>query len=62
MPTSSWTRRGRLSSHAAGGSAGLLAGCDQLGQSPTIEHLFASGEWLSYRVQRLIGGAALARE
>ena len=62
MPTSLWTRHGLLSSLAAGGSASLLAGCDQLGQSPSFENLLASGEWLSYRVQRLIGSAALARE
>jgi DMSO/TMAO reductase YedYZ molybdopterin-dependent catalytic subunit len=41
----------------------LLTGCDQLGASPTFRDLvLGSGEWLSYRVQRLIGGAALARE
>ena len=56
------TRRGALSSLALGGSATLLSGCDELSQSPTFQDILASGEWLSYRVQRLIGGRALARE
>ncbi len=56
------TRRRLLSSLALGGSASLLSGCDQLSQSPAFLNLLASGEWLSYHVQRLIGGSALARE
>jgi DMSO/TMAO reductase YedYZ molybdopterin-dependent catalytic subunit len=41
----------------------LLGGCDALGASPSFRELFlGSGEWLSYRVHRLIGSDALARE
>jgi DMSO/TMAO reductase YedYZ molybdopterin-dependent catalytic subunit len=56
------TRRSVISSLALGGSATLLAGCDRLSQSPTFQEILYAGEWLNYRVQRLIGGAALARE
>jgi DMSO/TMAO reductase YedYZ molybdopterin-dependent catalytic subunit len=56
------TRRSVLSSLALGGSATLLTGCDALSQSPAFREILASGEWLSYHVQRLIGGSALARE
>jgi DMSO/TMAO reductase YedYZ molybdopterin-dependent catalytic subunit len=51
-----------LSPLALGGSATLLSGCDALSQSPALRDSLASGEWLSYHVQRLIGGSALARE
>jgi DMSO/TMAO reductase YedYZ molybdopterin-dependent catalytic subunit len=62
MPKTLLTRRSLLSSLALGGSATLLSGCDALSQSPTFQQILASGEWLSYRVQRLLGGSALARE
>ena len=52
----------RRSPLALGGSAPLLSGCDALSQSPTFQEILASGEWLSYRIQRLLGGSALARE
>jgi DMSO/TMAO reductase YedYZ molybdopterin-dependent catalytic subunit len=45
-----------------GGAASLLSGCDALSQSATWREILASGEWLSYRIQRLLGGSALARE
>jgi DMSO/TMAO reductase YedYZ molybdopterin-dependent catalytic subunit len=62
MPKPLLTRRSLLSSLALGGSATLLSGCDQLSQSPTYQQILYAGEWLNYRVQRLIGGSALARE
>lgn len=41
----------------------LLAGCDRLGAAPSFRNVvLSSGEWLSYRVHRLIGSDALARE
>lgn len=41
----------------------LLAGCDRLGNAQSFrEIVLSSGEWLSYRVHRLIGSDALARE
>jgi len=41
----------------------LLGGCDWLGASPSFRDLvLGSGEWLNYRVHRLIGSNALARE
>jgi hypothetical protein len=37
----------------------VLMGCERLGNSPTFRDLvLGSGEWLSYRVQRLIGANA----
>ena len=34
----------------------VLTGCDRLGASPSFRNIvLSSGEWLSYRVQRLIG-------
>lgn len=40
----------------------VLIGCDRLGSSPAFRNLLSSGEWLSYRVHRLIGSNALAPE
>ncbi len=41
----------------------VLTGCDRLGSSPSFRNIvLSSGEWLSYRMQRLIGSNALARE
>jgi DMSO/TMAO reductase YedYZ molybdopterin-dependent catalytic subunit len=62
MPRPLLTRRGLLSTVALGGSAMLLSGCDRLSQSPTFQEILDAGEWLNQRVQRLIGGSALARE
>ena len=62
MPKPLLTRRGLLSAVALGGSATLLSGCDRLSQSPTFQEILDAGEWLNQRVQRLIGGSALARE
>lgn len=56
------TRRRFLTSVALGGSTSLLAGCDWLNQNPAFLDILASGEWLSYRMQRLVGSSALARE
>jgi DMSO/TMAO reductase YedYZ molybdopterin-dependent catalytic subunit len=62
MPKPLLSRRRLLSTVALGGSATLLAGCDRLSQSPTFQEILYAGEWLNQRVQRLIGGSALARE
>jgi DMSO/TMAO reductase YedYZ molybdopterin-dependent catalytic subunit len=57
------TRRGLLRAAGLGAPALVLSGCDWLGASPSFRDLvLGSGEWLSYRVHRLIGSAALARE
>ena len=41
----------------------LVGGCDWLGSRPSFrDYVLGSGEWLSYRVHRLIGSQALARE
>lgn len=41
----------------------FLIGCDRLGTAPTFRNfVLNTGEWLSYRVHRLIGSNALARE
>lgn len=56
------TRR-KLLTGAAIGTPALLLGCDRLGNAPSFrDTVLRSGEWLSYRVHRLIGGDALARE
>lgn len=54
------TRRAMLVGLAA---PAVLTGCDRLGQSESFRELvLSSGEWLSYRVHRLIGSNAMARE
>ena len=56
------SRRGLLRAGLAA-PALMLGGCDWLGASPGFRDIvLGSGEWLSYRVHRLIGGQALARE
>src|ERR1700736_6057748 len=56
-------RRQFLALGAAGLGGTLLTGCDRLSESPDIQEGLASAEWLTYRVQRLLGGRhALARE
>lgn len=57
------TRRGLIRGAVMAAPALVLPGCDRLGASPTFRDLvLGTGEWLSYRVQRLLGGQALARE
>ena len=57
------SRRGLIRGAALAAPTLLLPGCDQLGTSPSFRDLvLGSGEWLSYRVHRLVGGQALARE
>ena len=61
MPT--LTRRKLLTLAGVGAPALALGGCDWLGASPRFQDLvLGSGEWLSYRVHRLIASDALARE
>jgi DMSO/TMAO reductase YedYZ molybdopterin-dependent catalytic subunit len=56
------TRR-RLLATGLAAPALALGGCDWLGASPSFQDLvLGSGEWLSYRVHRLIGPNALAPE
>jgi len=56
------SRRNFLTTVAVGGSSVALAGCDALSQSPTFREFLDTGESLSYRLQRLLGSSALARE
>ncbi len=57
------TRRGLLRTAGLGAPALMLGGCDWLGAQPSFRDIvLGSGEWLSYRVHRLIGSQALARE
>jgi DMSO/TMAO reductase YedYZ molybdopterin-dependent catalytic subunit len=50
-----------LGTSCAGGL--LLAGCDSLSDAPNFQKLLSSAEWLTFRVQRFVGGSrALARE
>lgn len=56
------TRRALLAGGALAAPM-LLTGCDRLGDSPNFrEWVLSSGERLSYRLQRLVVGDALARE
>src|SRR6202171_554064 len=56
-------RRQFLALGAAGLGGTLLAGCDRLPESSDVQEGFSSAEWLTYRLQRLLGGRhALARE
>lgn len=56
------TRR-RLITGAAVAAPAILVGCDSLGASQSFRDIvLSSGEWLSYKVHRMIGGDALARE
>ena len=43
-------------------SVPLISACDRLGRSPAFRNFLASGEWLSYRVHRMIGRSAMATE
>ncbi|WP_324751422.1 molybdopterin-dependent oxidoreductase [Roseovarius sp. Pro17] len=57
-----FTRR-KLLTGVALATPAVLVGCDRLGAAPSFrETVLRSGEWLSYRVHRLIGSNALARE
>ncbi|MGE0584397.1 MAG: molybdopterin-dependent oxidoreductase [Flavobacteriaceae bacterium] len=57
------TRRRLIASIGAGGAGLTLAGCDRLGATQTFGEEFLSyGNWLSYRVHRLIGASSMARE
>ena len=57
------SRRGLIRGALAAAPAVILPGCDWLGASPSFRDLvLGTGEWLSYRVHRLIGSGALARE
>ncbi|MGH6813748.1 MAG: molybdopterin-dependent oxidoreductase, partial [Methylocella sp.] len=56
-------RRRFLALGAASLGGTLLSGCDRLSEAPNFKEFLASAEWLTYRVQRLLGGRhALARE
>jgi DMSO/TMAO reductase YedYZ molybdopterin-dependent catalytic subunit len=58
----SLTRRRVVGGLALGASGLLLSACDRLGQSAAFRRFLASGERLTYRVHRAIGGSALATE
>ncbi len=56
------TRRKFLNGVALSAPA-VVIGCDRLGAAPSFrETVLSSGEWLSYRVHRLMGSGSLARE
>src|SRR5450759_4420409 len=56
-------RRRFLALGAAGLGGSLLSGCDRLSEAPDFQAFLSSAEWLTYRIQRLLGGQhALARE
>jgi DMSO/TMAO reductase YedYZ molybdopterin-dependent catalytic subunit len=56
------TRRGLIRGAALAAPALVLAGCDGRTGLRVRDLVLGSGEWLAYRVQRLIGSQALARE
>jgi DMSO/TMAO reductase YedYZ molybdopterin-dependent catalytic subunit len=56
-------RRRFLALGAASLGGTLLSGCDRLSGAPDFQEFLASAEWLTYRVQRLLGGGhARARQ
>jgi DMSO/TMAO reductase YedYZ molybdopterin-dependent catalytic subunit len=63
MPNVRLPRRRILALGAAWLGGTLLTGCDRLSESSDVQEGLSSAEWLTYRVQRLLGGRhALARE
>jgi DMSO/TMAO reductase YedYZ molybdopterin-dependent catalytic subunit len=57
------TRRNLIASIAAGGSSIALSACTGPTYNPTFQDtVLSAGDWLAYRIQRLIGGNALAPE
>ncbi len=57
------TRRQLLRGAGLAAPALILGGCDALGASPSFRDIvLGTGEWLSWRIHRLIGADALARE
>jgi len=48
------TRRRLIGSLGAGAGGLLLAGCDRINASPTVQHLLGFGEKLTYDTQRLV--------
>jgi DMSO/TMAO reductase YedYZ molybdopterin-dependent catalytic subunit len=57
------TRRAFVRGVGLAAPALVLSGCDRLGASASFRDIvLGSGEWLSWRVHRLIGSEALARE
>jgi len=57
------SRRSFVRALGVGSATLIVPGCDWLGDSPTFQELvLSSGNWLSYRVHRLIGASSLARE
>jgi DMSO/TMAO reductase YedYZ molybdopterin-dependent catalytic subunit len=57
------TRRNFIASIAAGASSIALSACTGPTYNSTFQDtVLSAGEWLAYRVQRLIGANALARE
>jgi hypothetical protein len=46
---------------ALGAASLLLTGCDRLSEAPDFQEFLASAEWLTYRVQRLLGGGNALR-
>jgi DMSO/TMAO reductase YedYZ molybdopterin-dependent catalytic subunit len=60
--TSPLSRRRLLAGLGLAAAATALSACDRLGRSPAFRNFLASGEWLSYRVHRVIGRSAMATE
>ena len=56
------SRRRLLAGLGLAASVPVLSACDRLGRSSAFRSFLASGEWLSYRVHRLIGASAMATE
>jgi DMSO/TMAO reductase YedYZ molybdopterin-dependent catalytic subunit len=55
-------RRGFLRTGIGVGAAGVLAGCDAIGNSEMGREVLRSGEKLTYAVQRMLGRRAMAQE
>ena len=60
--TKQLSRRRLLAGLGVAISVPLISACDSLGRSPAFRSFLASGEWLSYRVHRMISRSAMATE
>jgi DMSO/TMAO reductase YedYZ molybdopterin-dependent catalytic subunit len=56
------SRRRLLAGLGLAATLPVLSACDRLGRSTAFRNFLASGEWLSYRVHRLISPSAMATE
>ena len=60
--TGNVSRRRFIGALGVGATPLMLSGCNLFDDTPTLQKILSSGNWLSYRVHRLIGASSLAPE